>query len=136
MTTVNLYELAAIRKLRFPSNKGDLLVEQLFDLPLQSKTGFDLDSIAIAISNKLDAAPKRSFVQNNRTKTDENLEIALEIVKDVINRKQIENAARIAENDRKAEREKLMGILADKQDEELRNLTPEQIKARLAELNS
>lgn len=136
MTTQNIFEAAAIRKIRFPSNKGDLLTEQLFDLPLQSKTGFDLDSIAIAISDKLDALPKRTFVQNNRSTTDENLEIALEIVKFVIERKQVENAARVAASARSAEIEKLKAVLEDKQNEELKNLTPEQIKARLAELNS
>lgn len=131
---MNIFEQASRQKLRFPTNKGELTTEQLWDLPLQSKSQFDLDTVAKSVSGELRGATEESFVATTVNPAKKELELKLEIVKHVI-------AVRIAENEaahnaaaRKAEREKLLGILADKQDEELKNLTPEQIKERLTAL--
>lgn len=131
---MSIFEQASRQKLRFPTNKGELTTEQLWDLPLQSKSQFDLDTVAKSVSGELRGATEESFVATTVNPAKKELELKLEIVKHVI-------AVRIAENEaarnaaaRKAEREKLLGILADKQDEELKNLTPEQIKERLTAL--
>jgi hypothetical protein len=42
----NLFERATRLKLRFSTNKNEITVEDLWELPLQSKTGFDLDNVA------------------------------------------------------------------------------------------
>lgn len=131
---MSIFEQASRQKLRFPTNKGALTTEQLWDLPLQSKSQFDLDTVAKSVSGELRGATEESFVATTVNPAKKELELKLEIVKHVI-------AVRIAENEaarnaaaRKTEREKLLGILADKQDEELKNLTPEQIKERLTAL--
>ena len=46
---MNLFEIASRKKLRIPTTKGDLTVEQLWDLPLKS-TGLSLDKIAIDLN--------------------------------------------------------------------------------------
>ena len=131
---MSIFEQASRQKLRFPTNKGALTTEQLWDLPLQSKSQFDLDTVAKSVSGELRGATEESFVATTVNPAKKELELKLEIVKHVI-------AVRIAENEaarnaaaRKTEREKLLSILADKQDEELKNLTPEQIKERLTAL--
>lgn len=131
---MNNFEQASRQKLRFSTNKGDLTVEQLWDLPLQSKTQFDLDTVAKNVNNALKGATEESFVNTTTNPAKARLELMMDVVKHII-------AARLAENEavrdamaRKNEREKLLGILADKQDEALKSLTPEQIKERLAAL--
>ena len=53
MSDINIFEQASRAKLRFDSVKGQLVTEQLWDLPLQSKTNFDLDTVAKGISGAL-----------------------------------------------------------------------------------
>jgi hypothetical protein len=132
---MNLFEYATRNALRFSSIKGLITTEQLWDLPLQSKTNFDLDNVAKSANAELKALTDDSFVATAEKPGKEQATVKLEIVKHVI-------AVRLAENEvartaaaRKAEREKLLGILGDKQDEALKNLTAEEIQARLAALN-
>ena len=58
----NLFMQATREKFRFESSKGDLSVEQLWDLPLTSRTGFDLDTVAKAVNADLKASNEESFV--------------------------------------------------------------------------
>ncbi len=91
-----MFKFAAQHKLRFPSVRGVLVAENLFDLPLKSASGFDLNSVAQAINKELKTTGEESFVEDvtddPRRKA---LQVSLEIVKDVIKTKQEENAARL-----------------------------------------
>ena len=60
----DVYKFAAQNQLRFESIRGDLTVEQLFQLPLRSKGGFDLDSVAKAVNAELRGASEESFVED------------------------------------------------------------------------
>lgn len=127
----NIFELASRRKLRYASIKGDLTTEQLWELPLTSKTGFDLDTIAKAVNAELLAAPEESFVAASVNPTKANFALKLEVVKHVIAYTiQKANAAEAAV-ERKRERSRLIEILDKKKDEQLLALTPEQIKERI-----
>ena len=56
---MSIFEQASRLKLRFASVKGELTIEHLWGLPLQSKTSFDLDTVAKAVARDaagLDAA--------------------------------------------------------------------------------
>ncbi len=131
---MNIFEQASILKLRFPSSKGELTTEQLWELPLQSKSQFDLDNVAKAVNGQLRAVTEESFVSTATNPAKDTLQTKLEIVKHIIAAKITENTALRNAAARKAEREKLVGILADKQDEQLKALTPDAIRARIAEL--
>lgn len=131
---MNIFELAARKKLRFPTNKGDITVEQLWDLPLQSKTLFDLDTVAKTVNSLLKSVTEDSFVSTTASPVKSQYELQLEIVKHVIATRLAENEAARVKAARAEELQKLTGILADKQDAALKELTPEQIKARIAEL--
>ena len=64
---MNLFEIATRAKFRFDSLKGALTVEQLWELPLQSRTGVDLDTVAKGINASLKEVAEESFVPTART---------------------------------------------------------------------
>lgn len=128
---MSMFENATRKQYRFPSSKGSLDVEQLWSLPLQSKNGTDLDTIAKTINAELKAQSEDSFVTpTNSTKTRE-LEEKLAIVVHIINVKQLENAERASAAARSAERTKLREILDLRNNEELLKLSPAEIQARI-----
>lgn len=130
---MNLFENAARGKYRFPSIKGEITVEQLFDLPLQSRSGFDLDSVAKAMNAELKATVEESFVQMiNPRKTE--LDEKFELVKHVIKTRLDENAARAAAANRQQEIRKFEELLERKKDQALDGLSPEEIETKLAAL--
>lgn len=136
MNIENLFQLASRQKFRFQSIKGELTTEQLWDLPLTARGGFDLDSVAKQVNAELKAAGEESFVQKNSNPAKSKLEAKLEIIKYIISTK-LEDAERAVMADlRSEERKKLLAALNRKQDAALEELTPEQIQARLAELES
>lgn len=132
---MDLFEQAARQKLRFPSAKGDLTAENLWDLPLTSKGGFDLDSVAKAINTSLKAEAEESFVAVSANPRKAQLETQLAIVKYVIAERIKESEATRQRSERAAERQRLIAILGDKQDEQLRSMTAEEIRKRINELD-
>lgn len=131
----NIFKKAARLKLRFPSVKGLLSVEQLYDLPLTSNGGCDLDSVAKTVNGYLRQASEDSFV-NTKPNLEKDLnQLCLDIVKEVI-------ADRIAENEANAkavanrhEREKLLTVLEGKKDAALANLTEAELEERIRALS-
>lgn len=136
MNIENLFQLASRQKFRFQSIKGELTTEQLWDLPLTARGGFDLDNVAKQVAAELKAAGEESFVQKNSNPAKAKLEAKLEIVKHVIAAKleDAEKATKASQN--QEERQRLLAVLNRKQDAAMEELTPEQIQARLAELES
>lgn len=128
---MNIFEYASRNAVRFQSIKGLITTEDLWDLPLQHKGGFDLDSVAKAVNAELKATAEESFVTTTPTLLSKELEIKLEIVKHVIAVKLAENEAARTAAARKAEREKLTAILAGKQEAELQGLSKEELQARI-----
>lgn len=131
----NLFLQATRRKFRFPSNKGDLSVEQLWDLPLTSRNGFDLDTVAKTVNTHLKAASEESFVVTSSNPAKTTLQDQLEVIKAIIAVKLDEAAKAKMRSDRAAERQRLLEILDQKEDDELKGLSREEIKKRLAELD-
>lgn len=136
MSTENMFELAFREKVRFPTVRGEITLEQVWDLPLQSKTGFDLDSLAKEINSNLKACAEESFVSTKTSPLTTRLQLQLDLVKHVIATKIAENEKTRAAQDRKAERDRLTEILAKKQDAALEELTPEEIQKRIKELDT
>ena len=131
-----MFKFAAQHKLRFPSNRGDLVAEQLFDLPLKAAHGFDLNSVAQAINAELKTTGEESFVEDvtddPRKKA---LATSLEIVKDVIKTKQEENAARLNRAMRAEERRKILDAMSAKQDQALSAASLEDLQKKLDALD-
>lgn len=130
---MSLFEVASRKKYRFQTKKGLVGVEDLWDLPLQSKDGFNLDVLAVSLSDKLEDGSK-SFV-NRRMSENTDGKNKLDIVVHVINTKIEESKAREKAAENKEEREKLLGILKTKQDEALGKLSEDDIKKRIEALS-
>src|SRR4051812_25988135 len=110
-----MFDQATRLKLRFPTNKGNISIEDLWDLPLSSKNGCDLDSTAKAVNARLKSAQEESFVAISPNPERAVLELQLEVVKHIIAVRLRENEERLARAGRKAEKERLMTILETKQ---------------------
>ena len=131
---MNIFEQATRRAIRFESAKGDLSVEQLWDLPLQSRNQFDLDTIAKTVNRQLNAVTEESFVRVRENPAKETLSLKLEIVKHIISVKLQEAEEARNRANKASEKEKLLRLLDEKQNEALRTLTPEEIQERLKAL--
>lgn len=132
---MNIFEQASRKKIRFASDRGELTTEQLWDLPLLSKNGFDLDTVAKAVNSQLKAVSEESFVTTTVKPQQSELELKLEILKHVIAVKVEEREKAKKAADRKVERERLLALLDQKQQAALAELSPEEIQKRLAELD-
>lgn len=131
----NMFMQATRIALRFPSNKGPLTVEQLWDLPLQAKNSFDLDTVAKRVNAELRALSDDSFVETRSNPAKAEKALALEIVKAIIAYKQGENSAARAAAANKDMRDRLLAIRAEKQAENLKGMTLEEIDAQIAALS-
>jgi DNA gyrase/topoisomerase IV subunit A len=131
---MNIFEYATRNQIRFVSSKGLLTTEDLWQLPLTSKTGFDLDNVAKMANNALKALTEESFVATKPKAGKEAAETALEVVKHVIAVKIAENEAMRNAADRKAKKDMLLEVLARKQAGALETMTVEEIQAQLAAL--
>jgi hypothetical protein len=129
-----MFERASRMKLRFDSAKGQLSVEDLWDLPLQSVTKVNLDSLAVTLNKELKAANSEESFVKPAISTDDTLELRFEIVKYVISVKVAERDAANLARTKAEEKQKLLALLDDKQNEELKNLTADEIRARIAAL--
>lgn len=123
-----MFKQASRMKLRFATSKGNLSVEDLWDLSLPV-----LDKSAVSYDEELAKSPRKSFISNDSPKNDE-LELKFNIVKDIITDKLKEKVDRDRAKQKAAEKAKLLDLLDKKQSEKLENLSEEELRQRLAEL--
>lgn len=123
-----MYKVASKMKLRFATSKGNLSVEDLWDLNL-----ITLDKLAVALDEEISKSPRKSFIAET-TPENEVAKLKLDILKDIIKTKMEEKNKKDAEKQRLSEKNKLLEILAKKQNESLENLSIEELQKRIAEL--
>lgn len=128
MAQVNLFEVAAKNKYRFPF-KGSISVEDLWDLDVE-----DLDSIFKILNSKVKKVKEESLL-TTKTKDDEVLENQIAIVKYIFNEKVNEAKVRQKEKERKEKKQKIMAIIASKENEALENKSMDELKAMLKDLD-
>lgn len=114
------FAAAAMLKLRFPSAKGLLSVEDLFDLPLTTTkpNGVSLDTVAKAAYKLVKDAEEISFVADSTPRSTGD-ELALDIVKDIIALKKHQNAQALERKDKADKKKRLLELISNKQDEAL-----------------
>lgn len=132
--TTNIFEYAARNKLRFASQRGDITVEQLWDVPLRSNDGFNLNAVAKSANEAVKAINEESFVETTRTTAHARVETAFEVVKHIIDAKLADEAAAKKRTENKQRREKLLTVLAEKQDGKLSEMSERELKKQIAEL--
>lgn len=121
---------ATRRKLRFNTTKGQLSVEELWDLSLQS-----LDSIARAVNKQLKASEEESFIPTVSKRKDAESELALDILKYIIGVKVEERDAEKARVEKREKAARLKELLAQKRDAELTEKSAEELEKMLRELS-
>lgn len=132
VTTNDLFEQASRLKLRFYSPMGSLTVEDLWDLPLTSPTGrsrANLDSIAIALHKQTrESAETVSFVTpSSSTSQAAELDLKFQLVKYIISVRVAERDAAKEASDRKEKKQRLLELIARKQDQELEGKSLEEL---------
>lgn len=132
--TINIFEYATRNKLRFQSIRGELTVEQLWDIPLRSSDGFNLNMIAKSANDVVKAMNEENFVESTRTVKHVRVETALEVVKSIIQSKLIDEDAAKTRAANKQKKEKLLAVLSEKQDGKLSELSERELKKQIAEL--
>jgi hypothetical protein len=122
-----MFEQAVRGKYRW-SYKGSLSVEDLWDLSLRQ-----LDEIFKALSREVRAASEESLL-DTESEEDKVLRNKIAIVRHIVSVKLTERDAARAAVANREQKEKLLGILAEKQEAQLRDLSPEALQEMIANL--
>lgn len=126
----NIFEQASRIGLRIDTHMGLLTVEDLWNLPLSSASGRgNLDDIAKGLRRELRSTEEESFVVAKKSRTDERLALAFEIAKHVIAVKLAEAEEARTQRERAEKKQKLLSIIARKQDEQLEGQSLEELTA-------
>lgn len=135
MSERNLLLIALSTGMRFPSNRGLITTEDLFELPLTAANGFSLDTIAKSINGSLKALGEESFVEQGDSAQRQQLTDALDVVKLVIDHKQTINKALVEKREKRARRAKLLEALENRENADLASMSKEDILKQLEELD-
>ena len=120
-----MYKKASQLKLRIATTFGSLSVEQLWDLTIPK-----LDAIAVRLEEAYKESGAKSFVVK-KTKKDAELKLAFDVVLDILTTK-VENAAIASKSaDTKAHNQKILSLIADAEDEELKGKSKEELLGML-----
>lgn len=124
-----MFEKASQLKLRFQTPKGYLPTEDLWDLKLD-----DLDTIAVRLSKEIKEQSGESFIKT-KTKKNDVLELQLEILKHIIAFKLDLDAKKALRIEKKQQKERLLGLIAEKEDQALSAKSVEELKQELLALD-
>jgi hypothetical protein len=129
MTTEQMFEKGTRQKLRFGSDKGLLMMEDLYDL-----TPAQLNVIAKRLNKDIKNAEEEDFLQE-KSSADTKLKLAFDIVLHILNTKKDEAEKRKDYAVKKAEKERLLALLENKKNEKLASLSEDDIKKAIADLD-
>lgn len=130
-----MFDKATRMKLRFPTSRGEISVEDLWDLPLTSETDKpNLDDVARGLWTKTKMVHAQlSFVTPEHKPADDSV-LALDIVKHVIAVRVAERDERLQAKEKADKKQQILAILADKQVDDLKGKSSEELQALLASL--
>ena len=128
---MNIFEQAARKKFRFDSSKGQLTVEQLWDLPLTGN-GVNLDDIARGLFRQVKETDSEVSFVKPAVKSDASLQAKFDIVKHIIDVKVADRDAAEKAAATRAKNQKIMALIDQKQDEKLSSASIEELRAMLA----
>jgi len=128
-----MFEKAARLKVRFGTEVGNVAAEDLWDMPLLSQNGVCLDNVAKFINKALKESSEESFV-TVKNPVNKLLELKLDIVKHIIKVKLDERKTAKDVLLKKQQKEKILAIISDKEDESLKGMDVEDLKKMVADL--
>ena len=124
----NLFEIATRNRYRF-NYKGVMTVEDLWSLRVE-----DLDAIFKMLNRQKKTADEDSLLATKRAE-DQDLANKIDIVRYIVSVKLAEAAERVSAAEKKAQRDKIMEIVAKKKDKALEDMGIEDLMKKLEELN-
>ena len=128
MSKNEMFVTATRNKFRFPF-RGQISVEDLWDLSVEN-----LDSVYKTLNSQVKKAKEESLL-NTKSREDKIIEMQIEIVKYIVSVKQDEAAKKVAAKEKKARKQRILEVLAAKEDADLQNKSPEELQAMLSELD-
>ena len=132
---MSIFEQATRQKLRFDTPKGQLSVEDLWDLPLISNTGkANLDDLARDLDAEVKQEQKTSFVQPTQSGSNVLAELKFNIVLHIIQVRVEENRKRQDAEALTEKRRQIMAIIDRKQNEALKGQSLEDLQKLLQSL--
>ena len=127
MTTENLFEMATRNKMRFPSTKGELSVEDLWDL-----SDKDLDMVYKNLKSQEAKSSEESLLDD--TNVDPNLTAAIGIVRYIFTTKRNEQLAEKERINKKLAQKKYIDALSKKQNEAIEKMSEAELRAMIDSL--
>lgn len=124
MTTEKLFEMATRSKLRFPSTKGELSVEDLWDL-----SDKDLDVVYKNLKDQEVRSSEESLLDD--ANVDPKLTAAIGIVKYIFTTKRNERLAEKERINKKLTQRKYIDALSKKQDEAIEKMSEAELRAMI-----
>ncbi len=127
MKNEKMFEIAVRNKLRFPF-RGLISTEDLWDLNVEN-----LDVVFKELNSQIKRVQEESLLKT-KSKQDEELELKISIVKYIVAVKLEETDLRVKAMEKREQKQKILKILSDKQDEALQNKSIEELEKMLEEL--
>jgi uncharacterized membrane protein len=124
---MEFYKLASKQKLRFQTSKGNLSVEQLWEL-----SEAELDALAVSLEDEYNQSGKKSFLVKRSVK-DKTTKMKFDIVLDILNTKVEERQSAEERAEKRAKNKKIIELIAEKQDESLKGKSIKQLEAMLVD---
>lgn len=119
------FKLATQQKLRVATSRGQLSVEQLWDLNLS-----ELDSLAVSLEEAYNSSKGKSFL-TKRTVKDKNIKLQFDVVLEILQTKNEEANALREAKEIKEHNEKILNLIQDKENEELRGKSKKELEKML-----
>lgn len=122
----DLFKIAVKNKYRF-TYKGVQTVEDLWDLSVE-----ELDKIYKTLKNKQKSEAEESLL-TTASKEDKELNNKIEIIKTIVADKLSDKEKSVKAAERRAKNRRILEIMADKQEDELKSKSLDELKAMLEE---
>jgi len=111
--------------LRFQTNRGNLTTEQLWELSLT-----DLDTLAVHLETEVEQSSKKSFLLK-KTEKSKTAKLKFDIVIDILTTLVEEKEAASKQKETKEHNQKILNLIANKQEQDLQGKSVEELTAML-----
>lgn len=119
---MSIYKEVTRGRVRFQTSKGELSVEQLWDLSVA-----DLDKLAVSLQEEYKESGKKSFIYK-KTPKDKISKLKFDVVLDVLETKMEELESARNKKQIQDHNSKIANLIAEKQEEELKSLSVSELK--------
>jgi hypothetical protein len=121
-----MFKEASRLKLRFPTTRGSLTTEQLWDLSLT-----ELDTLAVSLEEAYESGKGKSFL-TKKTLKDKTVKLQFDVVLDVLQTKSEAADAAKTVRENKEHDNKILALIAEKKEGDLKGKSIEELEAMLS----